>query len=117
VALDKKYVVDIKGKQFVTYAGLLSFAHDIGLRSIETDLVRLEKTESGILALFSATVTSNDGNVFMGYGDATDKNVGKMIRPHLIRMAETRAKSRALRDFCNIDLCSVEELGGSDTDF
>ncbi len=31
-ALDKRFLVDLKGKEFVTYAGLLDLAHQHGPR-------------------------------------------------------------------------------------
>jgi hypothetical protein len=52
--------------------------------------------------------------VFAGIGDAAPSNVNRMIVPHLIRMAETRAKARALRDAVNIGVTAVEELGDFD---
>ena len=38
------------------------------------------------------------GKVFQAHGDATSDNIkGEMIKPHFIRMAETRAIGRAFR--------------------
>ena len=108
--IDPKYIKNISGKDFILYVGLVAEAHRIGIQSIVTELVKLDKSEHGIIVVFKATVTGKDSQVFTGYGDATEKNVSKMILPHMIRMAETRAKARALRDFTNIDLCSAEEL-------
>ena len=36
--------------------------------------------------------------------------LGKMILPHALRMAETRAINRALRLYTDIGMCSVDEL-------
>lgn len=40
---------------------------------------------------------------FTGIGDASPQNVSRGILPHAIRMAETRAKARAMRDATNVD--------------
>jgi len=121
-------------KEFVTWTGLLDLAHDRGLMSIETEMTHfirepimigvkrrkedgtfenVEKEFSKFLVIFKATATftHEDGHkVFTGYGDSTEKNVSAMVMPHMIRMAETRAKARALRDGCNVGMCSEEEI-------
>lgn len=53
---------------------------------------------------------------FSGIGDASPQNVSRNIVPHLIRMSETRAKARALRDAVNVGATSLEELSGDDDD-
>ena len=55
-----------------------------------------------------------DGRMFCDIGDASPDNVAKHLRPHLVRMAATRASARALRRALNIAACSVEELGESE---
>ena len=112
--MDRKFIIERQGKEFVLYAGLLDLAHKSGLISIQTAAVRVEPA----LALFKATVTiAKDGEgakTYEGHGDATPENVGRNIAPHFIRMAETRAKARALRDALNIGAASLEELGDED---
>src|SRR5947209_6747030 len=65
------------------------------------------------MAVVQAEVETEKG-AFMGIGDANPSNVNRMILPHLLRMAETRAKARALRDAVNIGVTALEELGDLD---
>ena len=97
-------------KEVVTYAGVLALAHDDGLRSIRTTLVQIPDKENDQTAIVTATVRTNKG-VFAGIGDANPGNVNRRIAPHLIRMAETRAKARALKDSVNVGIVALEELG------
>ena len=97
-------------KEVVTYAGVLALAHEDGLRSIRTKLVQVPNKENEQTAIVTAVVRTNKG-VFTGIGDANPGNVNSRIRPHIIRMAETRAKARALKDSQNIGIVSLEELG------
>ena len=98
-------------KEVVTYPGLLSKAHEEGLRRIATKLVQVPSDENGRTAIARAFVETAKGR-FAGIGDANPDNVSTFIAPHLIRMAETRAKARALRDAVNIGIVSFEELDG-----
>jgi hypothetical protein len=69
------------------------------------------------VAVVKATVEmeASEGNrTFSGIGDASPENVGRNIVPHIIRMAETRAKARALRDAVNVGATALEELSDGD---
>jgi HNH endonuclease len=50
---------------------------------------------------------------FIGYGDAHPSNVSPLMHGAEMRVAETRAVSRALRKAYGIGICSVEELGST----
>jgi len=98
-------------KEVVTYPGLLSKAHEEGLSQIGTTLLQTPTDENGRTAIAKAVVETSKGH-FEALGDASPENVNSFIVPHLIRMAETRAKARALRDAVNIGIVSFEELDG-----
>lgn len=97
-------------KEVATFSGLLARAHEEGLRRVETDLIQSPDDNNGRLAIVRAVVETDKG-VFSGIGDASPENVNRRIAPHIIRMAETRAKARALRDAVNIGIVAMEELG------
>src|SRR5258706_5250098 len=98
-------------KEVVTYQGLLSKAHDEGLKMIATTLIQAPSEANREVAIVRAEIETSKG-LFQGYGDASPGNVNPFIVPHLIRMAETRAKARALRDAVNVGVVSFEELDG-----
>ena len=109
----EEYMIERQGKRFVLYAGLLEEAHERGLRSIETELLQIPAAENGEVAIARAVVRTEEGK-FSGIGDASPQNVGRAIQPHIIRMAETRAKARALRDAINVGVTALEELSGDE---
>jgi hypothetical protein len=109
----EEYMIERQGKRFVLYAGLLEEAHTRGLRSIETELLQVPAKENGEVAIVKAVIRTEEGK-FGGIGDASPQNVNRAIAPHLIRMAETRAKARALRDAINVGVTAFEELGGEE---
>src|SRR3954452_22783356 len=103
-----------QGKQYVLFAGLLDEAHSLGLKGIDTDLIQIPDESNGNVAIVKATAEMEDERRFSGIGDASPDNVGRNIAPHLIRMAETRAKARALRDAVNVGATAMEELSDGD---
>src|SRR5919202_2274834 len=109
-----EFLITRHGKQYVLFAGLLEEAHNRGLRSIDTELVQVPTKENGRVAVVKARVEMEDGRTFSGIGDASPGNVGPNIGPHIIRMAETRAKARALRDAVNVGATALEELSDGD---
>ena len=103
-------------RQFIAYAGLLAVAHDIGLEEINTTVVQMPTDTNGQTAVIRAVAKGKPG-LFTGLGDANPQNVNRKVAKHLLRVAETRAKARALRDFCNIAVIALEELGDEDLEF
>jgi hypothetical protein len=109
----EEYMIERQGKRFVLYAGLLEEAHARGLRSIDTELLQVPSVENGD-GRHRAGGGEDRGGKFSGIGDASPGNVGRAIQPHIIRMAETRAKARALRDAINVGVTALEELSGDE---
>src|ERR687886_2011829 len=114
-----EFMITRQGKQYVLFAGLLDEAHNRGLRGIDTELVQVPTPDNGNVAVVKATVEmegpdEGQGRTFSGIGDASPENVGRNIVPHIIRMAETRAKARALRDAVNVGATALEELADGD---
>lgn len=100
-----------QARESIAYAELLKLAHEEGLKSIATELVLQPSEDNGRLAIVKASVETERGH-YEGLGDADPGNVDDFLVPHLIRVAETRAKARALRDAVNVGVVSLEELDG-----
>ena len=112
--LDDRFMTNIKGKDFVLYAGVLDLATQKGLLKLGVELLQFPTKENGNEAICRAVAESKTGEVFSDIGDANPTNVHSMIAKHLIRMASTRAKARVLRDMCNIGIACIEELADFD---
>ena len=111
--MKREFMIERQGKQFVLYAGLLDEAHRNGLKAIRTQMVQSPSPATGNVCICVAEVETDKGT-FSGIGDASPESVGRNIAPHFIRMAETRAKARALRDAINVGAVALEELGDLD---
>jgi|SRR3989344_1798881 len=104
-------VIKIKGKDYLSYKGLLNLAHESGLLSFEI----LEQWVSHDMKMAWCKVRAHfkkDGTevFFDGVGSSTPENTGATTMNHPIEMANTRAKGRALRDYLNIGDAILEEL-------
>jgi hypothetical protein len=108
------FLKNIKGKDFVLYAGVLDLATQKGLLKLEVELLQYPTKENDHEAICGAIAEDKNGKVFSDIGDANPGNCTPMIAKHLIRMASTRAKGRALRDMCNIGIACLEELDSLD---
>ena len=112
--LDERFIKTIEGRDFVLYSGLLDLAHQKGLIKIEVEPLQFPTKENGNFAICKATATSKFGEMFVDVGDANPLNCNPKVAKHLLRMASTRAKARALRDFDDIGMTCLEELGDLD---
>ena len=112
--LDDRFIINIKQKDFVLYAGVLDLATQKGLLKLGVELLQFPTKENGNEAICRAVAESKTGEVFSDIGDANPKNCTEKIVKHLIRMASTRAKARVLRDMCNIGIACIEELADFD---
>ena len=118
--LRREHIVVRDGKPFVLYAGLLDLAHRVGLVGITTTLLQAPASPgwTAIIHARASKLVPADGDLperiecFDGIGDANEANTNRGISVHMIRLAETRAKARALRDLTNIGITALEELGG-----
>ena len=112
--LDEHWITNIQGNEFVKYAGLLDLGHQRGLLKLEVEAVQYPTKDNNHEAICKAIAVSKTGEVFMDIGDANPNNTSAKIAKHLLRMASTRAKARVLRDFNNIGMTALEELGDLD---
>jgi hypothetical protein len=108
-----EFIQQIKGKDFVIFAGLLDMAHNEGLNCIDTEVKQFPNDENQNTAVVKAVIKTSKGS-FSGIGDANTENVNYMVAAHIIRMAETRAIARALRFACNIGVTAFEELSDAE---
>ena len=101
-------VINISGKDFMTYKGLLKRAHE---KKEDFSMVITESWVSEDMKMAWCKIKlTTEKQTFDGFGSSTPDNTGKMTSSHPVEMAHTRAKGRALRDYLNIGEVMAEEL-------
>jgi hypothetical protein len=108
--LDERWIIELEGHKFVKYAGLLDYAHQIGISQIDVSILQFPDKDNGSYAICRATVISKRGDSFSDIGDANPTNCNVKVAKHLLRLASTRAIARALRTLCNVGLPTLEEI-------
>jgi hypothetical protein len=113
----KPHVIDYKGKDYVTHAGLVDEVHTTeqypDFLGIETVMLQAPTTDNGFSCIFRATVKVK-GQTFTGHGECNPKNAGGVAASRSVEMAETRSINRALRLATNNAEVTYEELDRSD---
>lgn len=105
-----EFYVDLRGKKYPTYPGVLIAATEAGLKSLTVEHIQLPDESNGNTAVMKARAEFEDGRVFEDYGDCSPRNTSPQIAVASIRMASTRAKGRVLRDGIGLGETLKEEL-------
>ena len=111
-------MIQSHGKPYITHVGLVWLANHRGKpwsgAIVEHD-IRLDNNQNPVFCKVVYKVW-DDEQEHSDIGDASMKSTTRMIAPHLIRMASTRAQNRALRAFVGYAGCTADELGQYDSD-
>lgn len=106
-------VIQLKGKSYVLFTGLLRMAHEAGLQSVTTKLLQEPNAQNEQMAIVEATVVFQEEGfaprVYTALGDASPQTTQLKA---FVRMAETRAVARAFRWALAIGDTALEELDG-----
>lgn len=111
----KEFVMKIggaKGKDCVLYNGLLALAHEeAGFGHVQAYMTQYPSPDNKFTAFARAEIYDKTGKlVGMEEADANAQNCGKMTAASYPRMALTRAKGRAFRDFLNVGMVTSDEI-------
>lgn len=117
----KEFIMKIggaKGKEAILYNGLLALAHeDPRFGHIEAYVTQYPSSENKFTCYARAEIFDKEGKrIGMEEADASVNNCGKMTAASFPRMALTRAKGRAFRDFLNVGMVTADELQAYEPD-
>lgn len=113
------FSVNIKGKNAIKAEGLTALSHEKGMWKCEVEILQYPNDSNNWTCICKGTIGGYDWDPieqkvvrveYTDIGDANVNNVGNMVKPSYIRMAATRAISRAMRKYTNVDMVSTDEL-------
>jgi hypothetical protein len=108
--ISKEFIVNLRGKEYPLWAGVLDAATRAGLKSLTTKVIQIPSADNGQLAVVMATAVFDDGRVFEDVGDCSPQSTAPHLAAAALRLASTRAKGRCLRDAINVGQTMFEEL-------
>jgi hypothetical protein len=106
---NQDFLVDIKGKKFVRFNGLLDMATSKDLKDMV--ITQMSVSPDGLSAWCIGYVEYNNGNKTYSSGSANPDTLKPQLKGYAVEMASTRCFARALRNSLNVDFVSVEEMG------
>lgn len=112
--IDPQHIINLRGKSYPTWPGVLDAATRAGLKSLTTTVLQMPTAENGGLAVVMARAEFEDGRVFQDIGDCSPLSTSAHLAAASLRLASTRAKGRCLRDAINVGQTMFEELPGTE---
>lgn len=116
------YIAGIKGKDAVTAVGLTVLGHEKGFKELKTEILQFPSNANDMTCIVQAELIGYGWSpleekivevTFSAIGDANPANCSKMVAASFIRMAETRAVGRVLRNYTNIGMLCSDEVGSA----
>jgi len=104
------FIINLKGKEYITFPGLLVLAHQNGLEKMNAEVTFHDPENK--MVFYRATVSGKRGS-FVAHGDAAPDNLSRNMVPSYYRMGETRSYCRSLRLYLGIGMTAIEELPGN----
>lgn len=121
-----KFIINIKGKEAVLAEGIKVLAHEKGIKKLVSKIIQFPTKENDNMCIVEAELIGYDWDPvsktlteveYVAIGDASPRNCTAMVSAAFIRMAETRAISRVLKNYTNISMVSFEELSSATEEY
>ena len=120
IVIPSQHITLLDRKPFIKFPGLVRLGHETAaqekghLTQTYFNFLQIPDKENNNTAIIVVRMAiMKDGvmlSEFTGTGDASPMSVNSMVRPHIIRMAETRAIARSLRILTDVGMTAFEEL-------